>query len=157
MILKAGGQDVRCRLELERQLAERAVGDALPMEIRRNGLDKQISLALAETEKANPAATDVAWRKLGVKLHRVGADSVSQTNKQLQGGLMVEEVRNDSTAARAGIQRGDVLVGLHQWEMLSLDNVAFVLSHPELTTFSPLRFFIVRAGQIHRGHLQLAD
>jgi len=157
VIIKAAGQDVCCRLELERQMAERAVGDTLALEVRRNGLDKQLSVALAESEKGNPAATDVAWHKLGLKLHRVGADAVNQTNKQLQGGLLIEEVRNESSAARAGLQRGDVLVGLHQWEMLSLDNVAFVLTHPDLTSFSPLRFFIVRGGQVHRGYIQVAE
>jgi hypothetical protein len=37
--------------------------------------------------------------------------------------------------------------------MLSLDNVAFVLTHPDLATFHPLRFYIVRSGQVHRGWL----
>ena len=42
-------------------------------------------------------------------------------------------------------------------ETLTLDNVVFVLTHPDLATFSPLRFFIVRSGQIHRGWLQQID
>ncbi len=50
-----------------------------------------------------------------------------------------------------------MLVGLHQWETLSLENVAFVLTHDELATFMPLRFFLVRAGQIHRGWFQQID
>jgi hypothetical protein len=41
--------------------------------------------------------------------------------------------------------------------MLSTDNVQFVLNHPDLATFSPLRFYILRSGQVHRGWLQPAE
>ena len=60
-------------------------------------------------------------------------------------------------AAKSGIQRGDILVGLHQWEMLTLDNVRFVLEHPDLASFNPLRFYIVRNSQVHRGWIQQVD
>jgi serine protease Do len=72
----------------------------------------------------------------------------------LHGGLAVVDVRSDSPAGKAGIQKGDILVGLHQWEMLSPENVSFVLTHPDLPSFSPLKFYIIRAGQVHRGWLQ---
>ena len=70
---------------------------------------------------------------------------------------MVLEVRADGAAGKAGIQRGDILVGLHQWEMLTLENVIFVLTHPDLASFNPLRFYIIRSGQVHRGWLQQVD
>ena len=41
--------------------------------------------------------------------------------------------------------------------MLTLDNVLFVLNHPDLASMQPLRFYILRAGQVHRGWLQLND
>jgi serine protease Do len=68
--------------------------------------------------------------------------------------MAVAEVRPDGPAARAGFRAGDVLVGLHQWEMLSLDNVLYVLNHPDREAFRPLRFYILRGGQVHRGALQ---
>ena len=48
---------------------------------------------------------------------------------------------------------GDILVGLHQWETLSLENVNYVLNHPDLLTFNPMSFFILRAGQVRKGDL----
>jgi serine protease Do len=62
-------------------------------------------------------------------------------------------VVEESVAAKAGIRKGDILVGLHQWETLSVDNVQYVLTHPELPTFSPLSFYILRQGQVRRGYL----
>ena len=61
------------------------------------------------------------------------------------------DVRSDGPAGKAGIQRGDILVGLHQWEMLTQDNVLFVLNNPDLATFNPMQFYIVRNGKVHHG------
>jgi serine protease Do len=90
-------------------------------------------------------------------LGNVDGELVSRVNRQLHGGLEVTAVDTDSAAARAGIRRGDILVGLHQWETLTLDNVVYVLSHPDLATFNPLSFHIVRGGQIRRGWMQQVD
>ena len=38
---------------------------------------------------------------------------------------------------------------------LTLDNVLFVVNHPDRHTFGPLKFFILRGGQFHRGTLQV--
>jgi serine protease Do len=108
-------------------------------------------------DRVAPSAADLVWRKLGLKLQPVTAETVSHSNQQLHGGLAVVEVRAEGAAAKAGIQRGDVLVGLHQWEMLTAENVMFVLTHPDLATFNPLRFYIVRTGQVHRGWIQQVD
>jgi len=70
-------------------------------------------------------------------------------------GVMAYSVREAIWLAHNGI--GDILVGLHQWEMLSVDNVLFVLNHPDLATIQPLRFYILRGAQVHRGWLQPVD
>jgi hypothetical protein len=41
--------------------------------------------------------------------------------------------------------------------MLTPDNVVFVLTHPDLANFNPLRFYIVRNGQVHRGWIQQVE
>jgi serine protease Do len=112
-------------------------------------------------DKAAPAPVkDVSerlWQQLGVRLAPVGADVVARQHPQLHGGLAITEVRPETLAARAGFRAGDILVGLHTWEMLTTENVRFVLDHPDRATFSPVRFYILRAGQIHRGSLLLPD
>src|SRR5208337_326192 len=114
-------------------------------------------LILASLDKAPAAPVDVVWRKLGVRCTPVGGETISRINQHLHGGLLVNDVNPDSVAAKAGIQRGDILVGLHQWETVTLDNVSFVLTHPDLASFNPLRFYIVRGGQVHRGWLQQVE
>jgi serine protease Do len=106
-----------------------------------------------------PAAPtpDIVWRKLGLRLGPINPEVVTRSNHQLHGGLAVLDINPSAPAAQAGIQRGDILVGLHQWETVSIDNVLFVLNNPELASFNPLRFFIVRGGQLHRGWLPQVD
>jgi serine protease Do len=148
---------VSSTLEFERALLDRQPGDKVPVVIRRQGAEQRIELVLQAPERAGTPPADLVWRKLGVRLSPVNSELVARTNQQLHGGLAVVEIRADGAAARAGIQRGDILVGLHQWEMLTLENVAFVLSHPDLATFQPVRFYIVRNGLVHRGSLQQID
>ena len=100
---------------------------------------------------------DLIWKKLGVRIGTVNPDLVTRVNAQLDGGLLITDISPESPAAQAGFQRGDILVGLHQWKTVSADNVVFVLTHPDLASMSPLRFFIIRGGQIRRGHLSNLD
>jgi serine protease Do len=101
---------------------------------------------------------------VGVRFRSVEGETISKIHSQLHGGLAVVEVRPDSAAlaspaARAGLRPGDILVGMHTWEMVSLDNVRYVLEHPERATFgrgaAGCTIFLLRAGQIHRGLLPL--
>jgi serine protease Do len=153
VLLKAGDLPISSSLDLERAFVERPAGEHVPVVFRR-GVAEQRAELVVEPPHPAPVSTDLVWRKLGLKLQGVGADGVARSHPQLHGGLAVLEVRPNSSASKAGLQRGDVLVGLHQWEMLSLENVLFVLNHPDLNTFNPMRFFILRGGQVHRGWLE---
>ena len=72
-----------------------------------------------------------------------------------QGGLNVQSVRPDSPAARQGIRRGDILVGMHIWETVSLENVAYVLNRPDFAELEPLKFYILRNNEPLFGHLNV--
>jgi len=159
IVVKAGDLAVTCNLELERALLDRPAGERIPIVYVRNGSEQKAELAVqaAERTPATPDSADIAWRKLGIRANVAGAEAVAKTNKQLRGGLTLTDVRAGSIAAKAGLQKGDILVGLHKWEMLTVDNVVFVLNHPELATFNPVEFYIIRAGQVHRGWLQQVE
>ena len=157
VIVKVGDLPTACSLDVERALLDYTAGDRVPVVVRRNGTEQRLELVLQALERDGPTPAEVVWRRLGLRLQPVGSEVVARTNPQLHGGLAVIDVRAEGPAARAGIQRGDILVGLHQWEMLAMDNVVFVLTHPDLAGFQPLRFYIIRSGQVHRGWLQQLD
>jgi serine protease Do len=175
VMVKIAVTPIACTLDVQRGMIDREGGKRLPLFIRRDGIERRLELALeagsggtgalvpprpdnrasASLASGGQAPDTRVWRSLGLRLRPLANPAeVSRTHPQLHGGLVVSEVRPESPATRAGLRNGDVLVGLHQWEMLTLENVRFVLEHPDRSTFTPLRFYIVRAGQVHRGWLQ---
>jgi serine protease Do len=107
--------------------------------------DKAIAVA--------PVADTGVMGRLGLKATPVGANFVQGVDKQLRGGLWVTDVTAGGLAGKAGLQKGDILLGLHQWETLTLDNVTYVLTHKDLATFNPVRVIFVRDGKIRESTL----
>lgn len=139
-------------IDFERALIEKHAGAKIPVKVKRNGTATDLELSLTPGAKAPPAApVDTVWKRLGVKVAPVAADAVAKANPQLRGGLQVTDVAAGSVAATAGIQKGDILVGLHLWETLNLDNITFVLNHKDLNTFLPLKYFVARDGKLKDG------
>ncbi len=162
VVLRVGDAAVGSSLDLERGFLEKTAGDRVPLTVRRNGAEQKTELALEAVRttvatSAPAVGDDLIWRKLGLKLRAVSAESVNHDNPQLQGGLVVTDVRADGPAVDAGVHKGDVLIGLHQFAMTTPDNVLYVLNLPELATLNPLRFYILRSGQVHKGTLATAD
>ena len=158
VVVSVADQPVHTALDFERTLLDRSAGDKFPVVVNREGSEKQLELTLQTIDRGPVAVTtDLIWKKLGVRLQPAAAESVTRVNGQLHGGLSVTELAPDGAAKKAGLQRGDILIGLHQWETLSIENVNYVLTHQELTTFTPLRFFIIRSGQVQRGWINQLD
>ena len=55
-----------------------------------------------------------------------------------RGGMRITEVRPDSPAARQGIRPDDILVGLHVWETVNVENISYILHHPKLIANEPI-------------------
>jgi serine protease Do len=138
-------------IDFERGLIDRQPGQKIPVRVKRNGTPTDLDLVLQSAPKVPLGAADAVWKRLGLRVAPVGADAVAKANPQLRGGLQVTEIAAGGVAATAGIQKGDVLVGLHLWETLNLDNVTFVLNHKDLTTFLPLKYFVAREGKLKDG------
>jgi serine protease Do len=155
VVLQMGDVQVCCSYDLERAVLDHRVDDKLPVVVRRKDKEKQVELVLSSLERMGQqrAVNDLIWSRLGVRLLAVPLDQMGQDNKLLKGGLEVTSISSDGTAAKAGIRKGDILVGLHHWETVNVDNVAFVLNHSDLASFSPLSFYIVRSGQVRKGKL----
>jgi serine protease Do len=158
-LVQIGGVEIRCRLDVERGFLERKEGDVVPVVVRRNNDEKSLELALpqirreAGTAVALNPAMETIWRRLGIRVSPVDASFVQPANPQLRGGVVIDTIDSDGVAARAGIERGDILIGLHQFETLNADNVHWILTHPDLPSFMPLKFFIVRNGKVRSGLL----
>jgi serine protease Do len=162
VVEKVGDVPVKCALDVERAYLDLPAGTRLDVVARRAKEEVKVAVAVKSLGRTVPGVTvaaggDAVWRRLGVKVDPVAAEAVARANKDLRGGLAITDVNPDSPAARAGFQRGDVLIGLHQWETISADNVTFVLNHPDLASFFPLKYFLIHNGELKRGYLPGVD
>ncbi len=116
-----------------------------------------VGLLVTTSEKLVLTNADVTWQKTGLKVTAVGAGVVQSVDKQLRGGLWVSDLANLGVAAKAGLQKGDLLLGLHQWETLSLDNLHYVITHKDLATFNPVRVIFIRDGKLRETTMTLPE
>ena len=169
-IISVAGKDVVDRVDLERRLMGTKAGQEVDVVVTRQNEQKVLKLALsslsgspqiAGIEKATSAMTvastksDKSWQILGVTLTQLPKERLARVSNRYRGGMMITSVRPNSPAASNGMKEGDILVGLHVWETINADNVSYVIDHPQLKTFSPLKFYILRGKEVLYGHLPL--
>lgn len=97
------------------------------------------------------------WDRLGVKLAALNEGDLKQVKSRYRGGLKVLEVRESGPAWQQGIRSGDVLVGLHRWETISLENIAYILEREDISKDEPVDFHIIRGTESLRGQIRLAQ
>ena len=155
IVEKVGELPVATTIDFERGLIDRPLNSPIAVRVRRGDTaaeSSELKLTLSGTATTTTAffapTADAVQRRLGLKIVAVGPDVVARVNTELRGGLYLDEVAPGSSAARAGLTKGDILIGLHQWESLSVDNVLFVLNHKDLATFAPLKAHYIRDGKL---------
>lgn len=161
------GTLVTCRpLDLERAFLDRPVGEPVTLEVRRGGQTLELELALAEHTASPTIASAVrersdetaqVWDVLGMKLSEEPRTTFQRRNTRYRGGMRVEEVRPDSSAAKQGIQPGDILVGMHRWETTTDQDVQYIISRPNLSQMGQLKFYVLRDKRTLFGELNVAN
>ena len=156
VVTTVDGRKIERLLDLERTLLGRKPGESVEFAFRRRGESAKLPLHLAALLAGGTSADDRAWLALGLRLESLSAQKFRRGNSRYRGGLAVTEVRPDGPAAGQGICRGDVLVGMHIWETISLDNVTYILNRSDLMDLQPVKFYILRGEQTLYGHMRLA-
>jgi hypothetical protein len=121
-----------------------------------SALEPTLPFAPAPSAKAisDKVAPTAIWDDLGLKLEVVSAEKLG--HKALRGGLRIVELKPDGPAAREGLRVGDILIGLHVWETISLDNVLYVLTNvPRGETEDPIKYILLRGDQAISGYIAI--
>jgi serine protease Do len=155
LITAVGGTDLTRPLDFHRAMLERAPGEKLDLRLRRSGEPVSLELAMADVPLPLKPMTSPAWEMLGLELQPIPADEFKQRGTRYRGGLLVKSVRQNSPSAEHGIKPGDVLVGLHIWETISLDNISYVLRRPDFASLNPLKVFVLRDNETLYAYLPL--
>ena len=156
LIKTVDGHAVVRSIDLERALLEHKAGEDVPLNVERNQQTLEFKLALAPLPDRQ-TVDDSAWEMLGMKLSPMPESQFSKLGTRYRGGLSVSAVRTDSPAARQGIRRGDILVGMQRWQTTKMADVSYVLARPELGRLEPLKFYIVRGSETLCGQLTVAQ
>jgi len=155
-IESVAGRPITRVIDVERAMLERQPGDDVEVIIRRDGERLSMDIALAQPPATSESSEDPIWSELGLRLEGISAQVFRRYRSRYRGGLAVLAVRPGSPAAKQGIRRGDVLVGMHVWETVSLDNIQYILDRPDFDSFAPLKFYILRGNETLYGHLPVS-
>jgi serine protease Do len=151
VVTSAGDIDTRRTVDFHRAMLEQKVGSEVAVQVRRAGETVSVLLTLADVPSRFQKSVRPAWEMLGMDLSPIpNGEFRRKYRTRYRGGLSVASVRADGPAARAGIRRGDVLVGLHIWETTTMKDLSYVLSRPNLDM---LKFWILRGNQTYYGSL----
>ncbi len=156
-LMQVGDAGVQSTIDWEKGFLERSQGDKVNLLVKRDGKELKLGVTM-ELSSRDPVAkksgaSDQIWAGLGIMVHAVGADQVTRVDNRLRGGLIIRDVRPESPASRAGWQKGDILVGLHDWEMVSHDNLLYAIKNQNQHEIDSYRFFLVREQKVVRGNL----
>jgi serine protease Do len=159
VIKSIGGTKVERTLDVELALLGRRKSEEVVVEVIRGGspLTTNLVLTPGTVRGGKVALADRVWDHLGLRLAPMEDGEFKQLNSRYRGGLSVLGVRPESPAAAQGIRRGDVLVGMHVWETVSLDNVSYVLERDDVNRQEPILFYILRGSDTLYGHIRLAE
>ena len=129
VVVAVNGKPVEDRGQLTRAVAAVAPGGKATLSILRKGKKQDVVVtvgtrpdedALARGEGSEDgggdagSATETKGAKLGVKLQALSPEIARQLKVEPDSGVLVAEVSPDGAAARAGIQRGDVILEVNQ-------------------------------------------
>ena len=143
-------------LDFERALIGKPSGEEVEIAAHRNGAQVQMKLVLSQPPTTDNSVSELAWDLLGMRLAPMPDSAFRRLHSRYRGGLKVTGVRPDSPASRQGIRYGDVLVGMHKWETVSLDNVAYVLESDVLSQNDAVKFYVIRGRETLFGRLQVS-
>ena len=132
VIIKFNNIEIKNMRELPKVVASTAVGQSVPLVILRNGKEITLNVILGElelaekdnligkTSKKNAKAKE--YDKLGFTAEELSDQNKSKFKlKDINTGVVITSVKNDSSAQQAGLNPGMVIVKVGQIEVNSLD------------------------------------
>jgi serine protease Do len=158
IVTAIGSRKIESGLDVELALLGSKPASEVEIEVIRDSQTITTKLAVTQLSKvaSKPGSADRSWTTIGLKLSVTDNDEFKVLNTRYRGGLTVLDVRPGSPAAQQGIRRGDILVGMHIWETISLENIAYILEREDLAKLDSIVFYIVRGSDTLYGHMRLA-
>lgn len=176
VIMQVDATRVEDGVDLERSLLGVRAGVPVPVIVNRAGSPLTLTLQLASYEgkigslarKTGPASRNRpvtiddpvaarSWKMLGLKLSPASETEMWHVREKYTGGMKVTDVRGDSPAYQNGIRKGDILVGLHDFETKSLRDIDYIITKSTAATQPKgLRYLVLRGREVRFGSLDMS-
>ncbi|MCB4811396.1 DegQ family serine endoprotease [Methylovorus menthalis] len=155
VILKFDGKPVVTSSDLPRIVGATKPGKTVPVEVLRKGSNKTLNITVGEAPNEKDAAAPAAKGSAKPEVNRLGLvlrELTPAQKRKLNGknGLLVVDAQGP--AAQAGIRRGDIVLGLNNTEVQSLEQfnkqlgavaggktVALLVQRDDNTLYVPLK------------------
>jgi len=148
-IVNYGEQPLNWACELYINLLENGFSST-SLIVQRGDVDHTLTFGPDTDIAEETLSSNRAWSELGIRVSPVTFRNLPGKNKYA-GGLKVLQVRNSGPASQQGIRAGDVLLAIHKWETLSLDNLEYILNSEVVASRRPVTFYIYRETDFFFG------
>jgi serine protease Do len=150
VVMAVNGQPVEANVDLPRIIFSLRPGETVKLRLWRQNAAVEIPVTLGDLEPARSAAADpvepATTGKLGLALRPLAAAEARELD--VANGLLVE--RADGAAAKAGLQRGDVVLAVNGEPVFSVEQfrglvtragsqIALLIQRGDSRLFVPVR------------------
>jgi serine protease Do len=125
VIVAYDGRAIARSDELPRMVAETPVGRAVPVTLVRDGGSVKVTITVGRLADATerPSATANAQPTLGLALQTLTPELAQRLHLRVHSGVIVRGVEEDSPAATAGLQPGDVIGEVDRQPVTNVDEL----------------------------------
>jgi serine protease Do len=140
VILHLGRIPISSPGDYREALAEFTPSDRIRLILLRKG--KEMSVRVKPTTFPLEIALDLVYRRLGIRVAEM--DRATRRQYGLKGGVIIGEVRRDSEAGRIGLERGDLILKVHDMVVENLEDFKQAIGRYHHLSSLPL---VVRRGR----------
>lgn len=128
IITKVDGEQIDDALDLSRTIAGKAPGSAVELTIWRDGAETTLSVTLTELSQEAAPTPEAPTPPADVPQSMSSLGMTLVPNGDGSGGLLIQEIEPDSTAAQRGLAVGDVLLEVDNKPITSADDFEAAIS-----------------------------
>lgn len=118
VIVEINGNKVASFGQLRAQIGTMGAGSKVKLGLLRDGKKKTVTVTLGSAEQQTASAQDIDKRLLGASL---------ETTDEHNGGIRITELEQGSPAARLGLKKDDVIIGVNKQRIKSLSEMQDLL------------------------------
>jgi serine protease Do len=154
IILEMNGRAVRDYHDLPRMVATMGPDEKVTFKLLRDGKEETITAVIGEMKEGETAqAGRDVLKQMGMSLQPVTPEIAKELGMKRTEGIVITNVEPNSTAAEAGIQRGDVIIEVNRQTVNTLKDFDEAVQKAG----KAILFLLYRNGATFYISLQIAD